>query len=182
MAYVLYDKTAGRPIKKVRKLPTADGTIPKDLDANLEFLEVVELAKPTFDPETHRLQSDNGQRKNGRWEIAYSKVALTDAEKLPRVKKKYAGYRQSGFTFAGKQFGYDIIPQYNGIMIGMQAGLPVAPRTVEALDGSIVTLATNDDITAFYATGFAYIDELYDLEHGEISQLDIPVEVNDGPA
>jgi hypothetical protein len=84
------------------------------------------------------------------------------------IELKHSGYKTLGFSFSAKSFSYDKIPLYTGAVVGMSMGFPVAPRSVQAIDGSWLNLATNDELTAFYATGFAHMDALVDAEQEEL--------------
>ena len=79
MKYALINKADGKLIKKAKSLPTIDNTIPKDLDASLEWLEVVEKAKPAFDETTHKLEVIES-KVDGKWEESNVKVALSEDE------------------------------------------------------------------------------------------------------
>lgn len=171
------DEETGEPTQGLQKLVrdmkliSGNGKPPKT-SPEIKWIPVEYADKPDFNADTHRLREVSGRNEtDDAWVYSYVAEELPAAQKKAKVIQKYGAMKAGGFTFAGKQFDFKLIPEYNGAMIALNAGLPIAPRSVKTMDGEVVTLATNDDITAFYATGFAYYDELADLEHTELGGI-----------
>ena len=78
MAYhkwALWDKNEQRQIKRSKLLPTIDQSLPKGMDKNLEWLEIVRGIEPVYDEETERL-SVSFLNRDGKLNISYTKENL----------------------------------------------------------------------------------------------------------
>jgi len=171
------DEETGEPTQGLQKLVRDMKLIsgngqPPATSSDIKWLPVEYAAKPAYDDQTQTLREVSGRNEtDDAWVFSYVVEDLPAAQKKAKVVAKYNAMKAGGFTFAGKQFDFKLIPEYNGAMIALANNLPIAPRSVKTMGGEVVTLATNDDIKAFYATGFAYYDELADLEHTELGGI-----------
>ena len=89
--WTLWDKTkppAEAVIQEHKDSPnTADGSIPTNLDESLAWLQETHNAQPTYDPQTEKLQRDNGvvvidsaDPRTGTRTWGWSKVPLSEQE------------------------------------------------------------------------------------------------------
>lgn len=85
--YALINKSDGTLVKKSRELPTIDGSIPKDLDPSLEWLEVEVSEKPPYDKVTQKLER-SGEKSGRKWIVSFNIVELTEDEKSEALERK----------------------------------------------------------------------------------------------
>ena len=166
--YILIEKDSGKIVKRARRLPTIDGSIPADLDPSLVWLEVTEDAKPEHDSTTHRLKQSQA-RDGDVWRISWTITELSAGAKAKRVTSEHEALRGEGFMYADHNFSFDKIPIYNGTYIARTA--LTYPVEALATDGRVLDLANADQVAAFYLTGLALYQAISTAEAAALKAI-----------
>lgn len=96
-------------------------------------------------------------------EIAIAEVVAAKAAKIQAIKARTIALVETGtFAYGGQQFGLDSQTRSNwvGAISAVNAGLMQYPRQVTSITGARVTINSDTEAKAFYASGVAAVAAL----------------------
>lgn len=168
--YALVNKSDGTLIKKTKRLPTINNTIPLDLDGSLQWLPVVKWSQPDYDKSTHRLVKEEA-RISSQWIVGWVPKELTGPERASRIKSDYANLLDEGAEINGKVYPMDTaaIAKANGTFINR--GALKYPRRIPANDGTFTRLYNQKEVIAHYAALVGQYEALADMMMDELEAL-----------
>jgi hypothetical protein len=130
-------------------LPTIDNSIPADLDPSLEWLEVVEQARPDYDESTQKIQKTEG-KDAGKWQRSWSVVDLSSAELIANIQSVYTAANQVT-AHRGKTIPIDkaSLAFYDSVKNNID-GIEL-PMYLPTIDGSMLKISTKEEALALHA-------------------------------
>ena len=108
--WTLYQKSTASIIKRNQNLPTADGSIPDDLDPDLAWLSEWLDDEPQFDANTERIESDEMIEvagNTGKRTLGFNVVALTNEQLQQKTSNAKLATLESKIRKIGKKLKSD---------------------------------------------------------------------------